>query len=139
MRASAIAAVFLLALAACGIPAAGPQMDPGKDCMSCHTGSVAPSWTVSGTLFASASSAPDQGLEGGQILITDALNRTLTLNTNGAGNFYTAEDLKPPFRVQAQFGNRRLAMVREVTTGSCNSCHANPGLQDAPGRVFVGH
>ena len=134
-RVALLAAVA--ALSACGIPAASPQMDPGQDCMVCHTGSIAPAWTVAGTLYRGASSQPDAGLEGGEVLITDAAHRTLTLSTNGAGNFYTAETLQFPLKVQAQFGNRRLAMVGAVASGSCNSCHAQPSLNDAPGRLFV--
>ncbi len=130
-------AAALVALSACGIPAASPQMDPGQDCMLCHTGSIAPAWTVAGTLFRDPASQPDAGVEGGQVLITDAAHRTLTLSTNGAGNFYTAETLQFPLKVQAQFGSRRMAMVGAVTSGSCNSCHAQPPLSDAPGRLFV--
>jgi hypothetical protein len=124
-------------LAACGIPATSPQMDPGQDCMQCHKGDIAPLWTVSGTLFRDPASQPDAGLEDGQVLITDAAHRTLTLSTNGAGNFYTAETLQFPIRVQAQVGSRRMAMSSAVTNGSCNSCHAQPAVDDAPGRLFV--
>lgn len=131
------AAGAALLLAACGIPAAGPGMEPGADCMSCHSGGIAPAWTASGTLFTDPASAADGGLEGAQVIITDNGGRELTLTTNSAGNFYTAESLAFPIHVQAQFGAHRMAMSSTSQSGSCNSCHAAPGLLGAPGRLFV--
>lgn len=132
-----LAAAAGLLLGGCGIPADGPSMTPGQDCMLCHTGQVAQAWTVAGTLYADPASPAAGGVEGAQVLVTDAANNSLTLTTNGAGNFYTAEALQFPIKVQAQFGSRRMAMVSAPASGSCNSCHTQPAVNAAPGRIFV--
>lgn len=137
MKAVARFAAACLALAGCGVPNTNPGMTPGQDCMQCHTGQVAQAWTVAGTLYADPASVPGGGLAGAQVLVTDSANNSFTLTTNGAGNFYTAEALQFPIKVQAQFGDKRMAMVSAPASGSCNSCHTQPGLNNAPGRVFV--
>lgn len=84
-----LALVALLA-AAC-IPEEGPMMDPGEDCLECHGGGAAdaPAWTAAGTF----------GGEGRHVSILDANGRSVTLRTNRAGNFYTAEPLAYPLTV----------------------------------------
>ena len=71
------------------------------------------------------------------MIVSDDTGKVLTLLTNAAGNFYTAEPLKFPIHVQAAAGGKRMAMSSVPSSGSCNSCHAQPALNDAPGRVFV--
>lgn len=133
------AALLLLAaaLCACGIPDHGPTMEAGNDCLSCHNGAQAQKWTVAGTVFDTMTGAKPVGVEGAQVYVSDAKGRWLTLTANSVGNFYTAEDLTPPMKVQVAFGSKRMAMVSAPPSGSCNSCHSNPGLQDAPGRLFI--
>lgn len=136
-----ILACAALLVAACGIPENAPIMQPGQDCMSCHaagTGTGAPVWTIAGTLYAAPDASDHAGIEGGHVYITDAKGNSFTLTTNSAGNFYTAEALAFPLaKVQAEFGGTRMAMVSTPPTGSCNSCHAQPPLEGAPGRLFV--
>jgi len=131
----ALVMVSLLA-AACGIPDANPQMQPGQDCFQCH-GKTAGSWSVAGTLFGAADSATDAGVGGAKIYLTDSDGRQFTLTSNDSGNFYTAEQLKFPLRVQAEANGVRMAMSEPVTVGSCNSCHQQPPQNDARGRLFV--
>ena len=50
---------LLLVLAACQ-PENSPIMRPGEDCLHCHDGSRARSWTLAGTVFSSATAASDQ-------------------------------------------------------------------------------
>jgi hypothetical protein len=134
-------AALLLCAAACGIPQNNPGMEPGEDCMSCHSaqGTVgAPTWTAAGTLFGTADAPETGGLEGGKIHLTDSAGQSYTLTTNAAGNFYLAEQLKYPLtKVEAEFGGRRMAMVSQPPNGACNSCHSLPAQNDAPGRLFV--
>ena len=122
-------------------------MNPGFDCASCHapTGRAHDRlWTVSGTVFTDSSVLSDAGLEGAQVLITDINGKQLTLRTNAVGNFYTAEPLGALTDVEVQHGQRRLIMNLAVfdggdlsVIGSCNHCHQNPGINGAPGRIFV--
>ena len=131
-------AFLLIALiaAACGVPDDGPLMQPGQDCMSCH-GSRAQSWSVAGTVFGALDSDTGSGLSGAKIYLTDARGQSFTLTSNPSGNFYTAEPLQFPLRVQAEANGVRMARSAPVTSGSCNSCHAQPPQNDALGRVFV--
>lgn len=125
-----------LAGAACDIPATGPAMTPGHDCLSCHDGAIATKWSVAGTLF----SAPKSGsaVAGAQVLVTDSAGRRLTLTTNSVGNFYTAEELVYPLDVQVQNGKHHLGMDGKPAHGSCNKCHTDPPPDDGTlGRVFV--
>jgi hypothetical protein len=131
------AVVAALGLAACGVPEHGPQMRPGEDCLDCHDGRRAQSWTVAGTLFDSPQASPDAGIEGADVLVTDSAGRMLTLRTNGAGNFYTAEPLTFPLRVEVQGHGTDVGMSMEAPSGSCNVCHTEPPENEAPGRLFL--
>jgi hypothetical protein len=134
----AVAALALAASAACGIPDEGPAMRPGQDCLSCHNGDIAKQWTVAGTVYSDPNAPIEAGEPGAQVIVTDANQRVLTLTTNEAGNFYTAEMLVAPLSVQIQRGTYRMVMDEAPATGSCNSCHTIPvGDPDAPGRLFV--
>jgi hypothetical protein len=157
MRSLEVAAGLTLALlSACGdqsgmspapLQIAGfsgiPTMNPGQDCMSCHIGSGNAHrriWTVAGTVFSDPGALVDAGVDGAEVLITDNNHQQITLVTNQAGNFYTGEDLAfPLLDVQIQRGKRRLRMNLSVqaAAGNCNSCHAQPALNGAMGRLFV--
>lgn len=133
-----------LAVALCGLafvgcqPEESPVMMPGHDCVSCHDGTgEAPRWSVAGTLYGDPHANASDGVDGAEVLVTDSAGRALTLRSNSAGNFYTAEDLKPPFTVEVQRNGRRMAMSMPAPSGSCNSCHGNPPRDDAPGRLFA--
>jgi hypothetical protein len=132
----ALVMISALLAAACGIPENNPTMQPGQDCFQCH-GRNAQAWSVAGTVFGAVDSSIDTGLSGAKIYVTDADGRAFTLTSNGSGNFYTAEPLRFPLRVQAEANGVRMAMSAPVTSGSCNSCHAQPPQNDALGRLFV--
>ena len=105
-----------------------PGMDPGQDCMACHsaTGEAAGlQWSVAGTIFPTPTSASDEGFPNAAILITDSATppRSMTLRSNAAGNFYTAEVTDAPFQVSVQFAGQRYQMQEEAPVGSCNLCH----------------
>ncbi len=124
-----------------------PVMNPGEDCMLCHTpGGNAHDrpWTVAGTIFRSPIDLPDAGVEGAEILLTDVNGKQLTLHSNGTGNFYTIESLGPLIDVEVQNGTHREIMNLAVfdggalsVVGSCNHCHQQNGINGAPGRVFL--
>lgn len=143
-RALALAAA---AVAAC-IPAEGPLMRPGEDCLECHGGGTVPDesptvadregakrWTVAGTVFASPDAPVDAGVRGAKVHVRDANGFAFTLETNRAGNFYTAEPVAFPLRVTVEHGALSLEMEDDVTYGGCNGCHRLPPRQEAPGRV----
>lgn len=113
----AAALALLWGVSAC-IPANGPLMDPGQDCLGCHNGDEARRWTAAGT-FAG---------RGRTVLLVDANGNTITLKTNSAGNFYTAEPLAFPLKVSVDGA----AMPNAVTYGGCNLCHGNGGMGAGP-------
>jgi len=113
-------AIALAALGAACVPGAGPLMDAGRDCLGCHDGDEAPTWTVAGT-------APGAG-KGSRVTVTDANGWTFEVPTARNGNFYTAERVAFPLRVSVN-GE---AMPSPVSYGGCNRCHARGGLEDGP-------
>jgi len=105
----------LLGTAAC-IPEEGPMMEPGSDCMECHDGGEARRWTAAGTF----------GGQGNQVVLQDAAGKSLTLHTNRAGNFWTAEPLTFPLR-RVSVNGSVMPATPPVSQGSCNVAGCHPG------------
>jgi hypothetical protein len=141
-----------------------PVMQPGQDCTICHRAGKPASdrqWTISGTVFSSptacakylidAGTGCQGGVEGVQVLVTEANGQTLTLTTNSAGNFYTDEPIDQFTSLMIQKGDRRMVMNLPVAGGlgasgtvGCNYCHSvqNPGTPTlgaggAPGSIYI--
>ncbi|SRR5258705_7702785 len=138
----AFIALLIAALTACGIPEHGPMMRAGEDCLSCHglgTGlEKGQTWSVAGTVFGSFSAGPGEGVLGAVVRLTDKNGRELSLFSNSAGNFYSAEPLAFPLqRACVQRNGEVFCMRRDVPDGSCNTCHNNPPMWAAPGRVLA--
>ncbi len=132
----------LVLLMSCGAVVSGwdgtPTMRPGEDCLACHSAGGSASarrFTAAGTVFGDVHANHDEGVANANVVITDSAGNTLTLRTNGAGNFYTAEALHFPIQVQVE-NSQTMKMVDRPASGSCNSCHTVPA-EKAPGRLFV--
>jgi hypothetical protein len=139
----------LVTLAAACVPEEGPLMRPGENCLECHGGAALPGepvtvtdreaaerrWTIAGTVFPSVNAAPGEGVRGAKVHVRDAGGRTFTLETNDAGNFFSAERVRFPLRVAVEHRGVRHEMVPDVPYGGCNGCHRVPPRQDAPGRI----
>lgn len=76
---------------------AGPEMNPGQDCIACHASGEGPHYTVAGTVMG-AYGDPDDclGVEGVTVAITDADGVVTELTSNASGNFYTQADIATP-------------------------------------------
>jgi hypothetical protein len=136
MRALVIA-VAAVAVGAC-IPEDGPMMEPGRDCNDCHGDGEAPRWTLSGTVYARPTAGEDEGVRGARIHVTDRTGRRVTITSNEAGNFYTAESLHFPLRVAVERGGELETMDPEVERGGCNGCHTWPPVEpDVEGRIHL--
>jgi hypothetical protein len=109
----------------------GPQMRPGNNCLRCHApGKQAASrpFSFGGTVFPAANSEPcSDGVEGVTIDVTDSKGRSVSVMSNEAGNFWTAEPLTPPFRISAKRGSKTVEMPIESPTGGCALCHSAVG------------
>lgn len=133
----------ILALALLGtllVPACnedeGPLMAPGDNCMTCHNGSKAPKWTVAGTVYSSPTDSALMGVDGVQVVITDAAGKKLTLTTNAAGNFYSRDSVTFPISAEVTRNGKTQKMSQTVPTGACSSCHNQPAISNAPGRLY---
>jgi hypothetical protein len=121
--------LWLLLLAACDN---GPLMTPGQDCQPCHK-----RFTVSGTVFRHVDSLAADGLEGASVVITDRDGKSLSLDTNAAGNFYSEEPLHYPLQVEVHDGDVVRKMAPLVESRGCNACHQVPPTSGAAGRIVV--
>ena len=119
-----VVVVAALAVAACS-QEEGPLMSPGEDCLSCHSGGEAPTWTVAGTW-------PPQGRH---VTVVDKNGKTVTLHANQVGNFWSSE----PFVFPLQSVNVDGAFMPPASgkpgaeayaQGSCNRCHGEGGGGD---------
>ncbi len=136
-----ISAALLVVLAACGpasqststASAEGPTMNPGDNCLRCHDGATATAFTAAGTVYPSAAAADGEGIAGATVTIVGA-TRTVSMDTNAAGNFFFTDAFGFPATVKVTRSGRTLAMAAQITKGGCaasNLCHP------AAGRVHV--
>lgn len=126
--------VAAMVVGAC-VPEDGPWMDPGENCMNCHRANgIAPEWTVAGTAF--TDSTGKTGAVGATVTVTDSAGKSLSILTNGAGNFYSAEPLTPPYTLAIEWNGKRNTMPDPAPKGACNSCHRATG-DDAVGVLYA--
>ena len=126
--------------------AGGPLMLPGRDCNECHA------FAIAGTVYSSAGTGTEPGVEAVRISLTDANGKAFELISNEAGNFISSsnpsseaealteannDELKFPVTASVTLKGVTKTMLAPVTNGSCSSCHANPPAGGAPGRLFV--
>lgn len=115
-----------------------PEMMPGETCVACHAGSDdAPRFGFAGTVYESG----DQGtrcfgVEGVEVVVTDADGVEHKLVSNGSGNFYSGEMIPTPYRAKIVVDGQDIAMQTPQTNGDCNSCHRVGGA--ASQRIFTG-
>jgi hypothetical protein len=120
--------LLLLLLAGCGVPDHSPMMKPGEDCLRCHGSGGGLHWYAAGTVYADPQAAAGDGIQGAEVVITDANQRTISLKTNGAGNFYTAETLVFPATVEVRRNGKVNQMPTQAPQGGCNSCHTGSDI-----------
>jgi len=100
------------------------NMTPGEDCLPCHS-----DFSIGGTVYPGPHADPTEGIEGVTVSILDANQKTLTLISNAAGNFYSREPIAWPAEVSFTLGSRSAVML-SAPSGNCGSgsCH-RPKLQ----------
>lgn len=121
-----------------------PLMHPGRACLNCHQQQGGPNLRIAGTVYPTLhepddciGSAPPPRLT---VIVTDSRPvrpRTVRMQVNVSGNFFTRERLTPPFRVTVTDGRNTRSMNQAVTSGDCNSCHTQDGANGAPGRIMA--
>ena len=129
----------------------GPDMLPGRECISCHRG-----FSAAGTVFATLNATCDTGVEGVKIEIMDLEgNAKVTLMSNAVGNFYTKAKLPSPFRARVTGPNgevqespteqetdtqpetQRQTEKKTHDEGNCSRCHRLPAVEGARGRLSL--
>jgi hypothetical protein len=113
-------------------------MNPGLACIACHSSGEGPRYNIAGTVYPTGHE-PDRcdGTSAAQVIITDAAGKILTLTPNAAGNFFARATLTLPYTAKVMANGATRAMSEAQTSGDCNSCHTQNGLNGAPGRVTL--
>ncbi len=139
---AALAAGALCLPLACSAPGPhddGPWMEPGVDCMSCHTHASqgGKPWTVAGTVFPwTEGGDATTGQAGATITFTDANSNVIALESNGSGNFYTREAIVFPLKKlvvstpgqgSGEMAETFLKTMTKENFGRCNLCHTAGG------------
>lgn len=119
-----------------------PEMHPGRDCGECHDGSSeAPEFVVSGTVFGGFTESDDcAGVSQAEVVLTDNADKTVTLQTNEAGNFYLPagqEDLETPLQAEVRYNGETREMSGPVYNTDCGFCHTPERRSRKPGRIVV--
>ncbi len=118
------------------------DMNPGQACISCHASmGEGPRLTIAGTVYPSLNE-PDNcngadGVNGAQIVITQANGKVMTLLPGTSGNFSSESGVAMPYTAKVVYMGRERAMITAQTTGDCNSCHTVTGANNAPGRIML--
>ena len=58
--------------------------------------------------------------------------KRVSVRSNAAGNFYSAERLRPPFRARVSLGGQVSEMQGTFEHGGCNACHTWPAPPSYP-------
>jgi mono/diheme cytochrome c family protein len=119
----------------------GETMEPGGDCIGCHSSNDGPSFLAAGTVMASQHDDTNcNGVAGVTVRLRGADGRTIDMTTNRTGNFFyegRASDLALPFTAEVIRGGKTNAMLTAQTTTNCASCHTAEGANLAPGRILA--
>ncbi len=127
----------------------GQAMKPGEACIGCHskyTGTETPPINaVMGTIYPTAHEPDDcvgasnTTYAGVTIVATDQPGHSVTVTPNSAGTFlggYTST-FTSPYTVKITYQGRERDMTTPQTSGDCNSCHTESGVNGAPGRIML--
>jgi hypothetical protein len=153
-RALSVAVVLAGALSACEAPLGVPpavcsttavnagrsaEMEPGGDCIGCHSSGDGPSFLVAGSVMNALHDDTNcNGVAGVTVRLTGADGKQMELVTNGTGNFFSqakASALVLPFKAEVVRGGKTAAMLTAQTSTDCGSCHTAAGANMAPGRI----
>lgn len=116
----------------------GATMQPGGDCIGCHTSGEGPRFTLAGTVMGDYDDATGcNGIDGVQVHVTDANGTVRTLTTNAAGNFFSTAAIAMPYTIELEYMGSARAMGAPQSTGDCVSCHTASGSGGAPGRIIA--
>lgn len=114
-------------------------MHPGRDCIACHEErGEAEKVRIAGTVY-EALAEPDDcfGVEDVVIELTSVDGTVLRMTSNATGNFSREHSIATPYTAKVIADGRERVMTTPQTNLSCNSCHGETGLDNAPGRIML--
>jgi hypothetical protein len=121
--------------------AGSPLMYPGRACLACHQVMGGPAYRAAGTVYSMLQEPDDCNGAGPPpqltVIVTDANGRTREMPVNAAGNFFTRQPIRAPYRARVTDGTNTRVMQGSVTSGDCNSCHTAGGANGASGRILA--
>jgi len=118
-----------------------PNMNPGMPCIQCHASDEGPRFSIAGTVYPTIGE-PDlcdgaPASSNARVVVTGADGRVLTLELNGAGNFFSEMAVAKPYYAKVVTAGGERAMTAAQTSGDCNGCHTPVGANGAPGRILL--
>ena len=116
-----------------------PDMYPGQACIGCHRQDDGPLFTIAGTVYEKLAEADSCiGTRAPvKVIITDADKKSIAIETNEAGNFYSRVAVKMPYTAMVVANGKQNVMKGEHSNGDCNACHTAAGAGKAPGRITL--
>ena len=115
-------------------------MHPGMDCIGCHQEiGEAEEYTLGGTVYETLTE-PDDCFGAAEVIVelTGADGEVLRMTTNDAGNFTRERaSIALPYTAKLIADGRERNMVTPQTILSCNLCHAEAPINNAPGRILA--
>jgi mono/diheme cytochrome c family protein len=118
----------------------GVTMEPGKACNECHSRKGERTYALAGTVYPTGHESDlCNGVNGtASIVATDLTGKVLaTVPVNKAGNFASQIRITGPYKVKVVQNGKERAMKASPSSGDCNSCHTQDGLEGAPGRIAL--
>jgi hypothetical protein len=118
-------------------------MEPGGNCIQCHSDNDGPHFTFAGTVMAASNDDTNcAGISNVLVRIKGADGKTLEMTTNGNGNFYSDVSIGSisfPYTAEVTRGGKTVSMLtpRARSETNCASCHTAAGANGAPGRIVA--
>ncbi len=134
---------------------------PGQPCNRCHGDYFSlpplPPWEVAGTVYGRIDDHEDDGVEGVEVMVTDAAGNEMAVLTNRVGNFMVEVDsgvgapsdegkgvlkvpqaLEFPLEVKIRLGDVEREMETKIwREGSCAHCHGAAPSASSVGRIYL--
>jgi len=126
----------------------GQDMEPGGDCIGCHSQGEGPDYLIAGTVMGKANDDTEcAGVSGVTVEITDAKGVVLSLPTTSDGNFFyggggrrssvSVQGIAFPYNAKVVRNGVERQMVAAQSDGDCAHCHTAQGANGAPGRILA--
>jgi len=117
------------------------EMEPGGDCIGCHSSGEGPSFLAAGTVMNDLHDDTNcGGVAGVTVRITGSDGKVTELTTNATGNFFLESrggQIALPFNAEVTRAGITTKMLAAQMSGDCNSCHTAKGAMLAFGRIVA--